>query len=386
MDGEKKVEVHDPSSDSDDSEDDKKLNGDYVHFVNAFSQEPKLKEVVMATIKGSLDCENKAPQMSAYTIQSAILQFYTKHKLFPQGLSPLVPAVVDWALKHGAIIKKLDKGKPVNLAEIPNTAGSRSSTTASSDLGSSDVSSVSSTMCSKLARIASQLEALKLAKASKSVKIHETTVVDDDDPNSPDSKGRELSDQVEHENSLAKLPPRMRVAQILKNAKMRRLANDEVPTTDGDHARENTPKDDIDVPDFVCRALGDGAAPKTFPLSDQYVNTIKKAKEAMDGALSEPDSEDTHEKPKKPKKSKSKQKTTKKEGKPKGEKVESSWKYGEIRSSFIKNAKGKGMDYKTAQSLWNESREKKELLAPLSLCELKRRKFVDKTCKTNPWP
>ena len=73
---------------------------------------PKIKwlKVVMATIKGSLQCENKAPQMSAYTIQNAILQFYTKHRLFPQGLSALVPAVVDWALKHGAIIKKLVRG------------------------------------------------------------------------------------------------------------------------------------------------------------------------------------------------------------------------------------------------------------------------------------
>jgi hypothetical protein len=132
--------------------------------------------------------------------------------------------------------------------------------------------------------------------------------------------------------------------------------------------------------------LGDGDVPKTFPLSDQYVNTIKKAKEAMDGCLSEPDSENPHEKSKKPKKgTKTQKKTTKREGKPKGEKVDSSWKYGEIRSSFIKSARGKGMDFNTAKSLWNESREKKELLAGLTLCELKRRKFVDKTCKTNPW-
>jgi hypothetical protein len=43
MDGVKKVEGHDSSSES---EDEKKLNGDYVHFVNAYSEEPKLKEVV----------------------------------------------------------------------------------------------------------------------------------------------------------------------------------------------------------------------------------------------------------------------------------------------------------------------------------------------------
>lgn len=61
----------------------------------------------MATIKGSLSCENRAPQMSAYTLQRALLQWYTKQKLFPHGLSALIPAVSDWALKNGAILKKL---------------------------------------------------------------------------------------------------------------------------------------------------------------------------------------------------------------------------------------------------------------------------------------
>lgn len=131
--------------------------------------------------------------------------------------------------------------------------------------------------------------------------------------------------------------------------------------------------------------MGDGAVPKTFPLSDQYVKTVKRAKDA-EGCLSEPDSEDAHEKPKKPKKStKAQKRTTKRDGKAKVEKVESSWKYNEIRSSFIKSARGKGMDYNRAKGLWNESRERKELLGSLTLCELKRRKFVDKTCKTNPW-
>ena len=78
--------------------------------VSCFITKIKWLKVVMAIIKGSLHCVNKAPQMSAYTIQHAILQFYTRHKLFPQGLSALVPAVVDWALKHGAIIKKLVRG------------------------------------------------------------------------------------------------------------------------------------------------------------------------------------------------------------------------------------------------------------------------------------
>lgn len=45
MDGVKKVEGHDSSSESEESKDEKP-DGDYVHFVNAYSQEPKLKEVV----------------------------------------------------------------------------------------------------------------------------------------------------------------------------------------------------------------------------------------------------------------------------------------------------------------------------------------------------
>lgn len=137
-----------------------------------------------------------------------------------------------------------DKGKPANLAEIPDISGSRSSTTASSDLGCSDISSVSSTMSLKLARIASQLEALKLAKASKALEVHETIVVPDDDPNSPDSGSKGAN-----ENSLPRLPPRIRIAEILRNAKMRRLAN-EVKTTDDSHAKTNAPKDEV-VPDFV---------------------------------------------------------------------------------------------------------------------------------------
>ena len=44
MDGVKEVEDHDSSSGSEESK--KELNGDYVHFVNAYSQEPKLKEVL----------------------------------------------------------------------------------------------------------------------------------------------------------------------------------------------------------------------------------------------------------------------------------------------------------------------------------------------------
>ena len=76
-------------------------------FLRVFNFDASNCEVLMATIKGSLSCENRAPQMSAYTLQRALLQWYTKQKLFPHGLSALIPAVSDWALKNGAILKKL---------------------------------------------------------------------------------------------------------------------------------------------------------------------------------------------------------------------------------------------------------------------------------------
>ncbi len=68
-------------------------------------------QVILATIKGSLNrVSNHAPQMSAYTLKRAILVFYAKHKLFPDGLCSELPAVSDWALKSGAILKKLVGG------------------------------------------------------------------------------------------------------------------------------------------------------------------------------------------------------------------------------------------------------------------------------------
>ncbi len=68
----------------------------------------KLTKVVLAAVKGSLKrTYSKAPQLSAYTIQKAILVFYTDNKLFPEGLHAALPSVSDWALKMAAIVKKL---------------------------------------------------------------------------------------------------------------------------------------------------------------------------------------------------------------------------------------------------------------------------------------
>ena len=47
------------------------------------------------------------PQLSAYTLQKAILVYYQGAKLFPEGICAAQPAVGDWALQNGVILKKL---------------------------------------------------------------------------------------------------------------------------------------------------------------------------------------------------------------------------------------------------------------------------------------
>ena len=64
-------------------------------------------EVVMAIVKGSKDRARNSPQLSAYVLQKAILLFYEQKKLFPQGLCSGVPAVQDWALQQGVMLKKM---------------------------------------------------------------------------------------------------------------------------------------------------------------------------------------------------------------------------------------------------------------------------------------
>lgn len=64
---------------------------------------------------------------------------------------------------------------------------------------------------------------------------------------------------------------------------------------------------------------------------------------------------------------------------------ESSWKYGEIRGAFLASLKEQGYKFADAKAQWDQSKEKKELLSSVTLPELKRRKFVDKTCTVHPW-
>ena len=52
---------------------------------------------------------------------------------------------------------------------------------------------------------------------------------------------------------------------------------------------------------------------------------------------------------------------------------------------FLASLKEQGYKFVDAKAQWDESKEKKELLSSISLPELKRRKFVDKTCTVHPW-
>lgn len=68
-----------------------------------------------------------------------------------------------------------------------------------------------------------------------------------------------------------------------------------------------------------------------------------------------------------------------------GSKQDPDWNYNEIRTDFIKIYREAGCKYSEAKEAWDESEEKKSLLGPLTLPELKRRRFVDKSCEANPW-
>ncbi|CAL1164555.1 unnamed protein product [Cladocopium goreaui] len=61
------------------------------------------KEVLLAVVKALGD----RPRVSAYTLQDALLGFYTEAKLYPSGVFSEIPAVQDWALKQAIGIKKL---------------------------------------------------------------------------------------------------------------------------------------------------------------------------------------------------------------------------------------------------------------------------------------
>lgn len=140
----------------------------------------------------------------------------------------------------------VQRGGHEGLAELPYTAGVTDvSTSASSDLGSSGVSTESSVLSEKLARIVGQLQSLKVAVGDPpATKPKSSTAASTDDDD--DDQKEELP------FGGAGYTPKQRVALILERAKNRRLAKQ---THEPDPKMVNaTParEDDSDrVPDYV---------------------------------------------------------------------------------------------------------------------------------------
>lgn len=414
-----KVEISDSDSDSiSDVEEDCKQE-DIQAFVTAFSKckrfreagmsliidhsgriakRPTIKDlcankaVILACVEGSLGRKVQTPQLSAYTVQKAILAEYRENKRFPEGLTAQVPSVRDWALRCGAILKKCvskfrrlakrakgakmktlfkmkeaarkigwpnestkespQGGHHLDLTELPDSSAV-SEARALSDLSTS----ASSVVSSKMARVAKQLESLKLSGGTtKSV--------------------MKTCEQHAGDPPLLDLPavgatcnPQDTVALILARAKERRLSKENQKPEDVAPSSSDAPLDRKSVPAFVFRAL-EANRPSTFPLNAQYVKTMKTL-EAEGGEDEDSESCEVVE---------AKPDNTRKR---KAEKPE--WKYSEIKNTFISSLKKDGLKHPDAVAKWNESEEKKQLLGSISLAELKKRRFVDKSCESNPW-
>ena len=96
------------------------------------------------------------------------------------------------------------------------------------------------------------------------------------------------------------------------------------------------------------------------------------------------DDGDKRDPPVKPKKPKGKAKATSKPKKRTAE-SESGWKYASIRNAFIKTRRLEGITFENAQKIWDSSEDKARYLAPCSVGELKKRKFLPKGSTSNPW-
>lgn len=128
--------------------------------------------------------------------------------------------------------------------------------------------------------------------------------------------------------------------------------------------------------------------PKPFAIHEQYIPEVKARKLAAEsGDGGELDAEGNE--PAMPKPSK---KNVPRKNAPKNsvegdgdEKRAGEWEYGKIRKSWVRAKMIEGFTHKEALNLWDESKEKATLLAPVSLGEFKRRKFLPKGSDSNPW-
>lgn len=63
----------------------------------------------------------------------------------------------------------------------------------------------------------------------------------------------------------------------------------------------------------------------------------------------------------------------------------SSWDYSAVRTKFIENLKADGKTYQQAKTAWDSSLVKAQYLAPVSVGELKKRRFLPSGALKNPW-
>ena len=137
-----------------------------------------------------------------------------------------------------------------------------------------------------------------------------------------------------------------------------------------------------------------GASPKPFPQSAQYKTNFKK------DAVPDPDAQELESKvPSKSNRKKKPRAAVKNAKMKKGplpatsEDVSAAscgdvykpHEYSRIRREFINLKKDSGLSGVEANDAWNQSKQKRKLLAGVSVSQLRRRRFIEKGCDHNPW-
>lgn len=119
----------------------------------------------------------------------------------------------------------------------------------------------------------------------------------------------------------------------------------------------------------VLKSLDCPSASKPFAIRDQYkANMGSKEEVPGEGEVAEQPAPDVE--------------PPRKKAKVDGDVA---WDYSKQRSQFIQKLKDGGMKHAAAVHQWNESSLKKSILAPLTISELIRRRFVPAGTTTNPW-
>ena len=129
------------------------------------------------------------------------------------------------------------------------------------------------------------------------------------------------------------------------------------------------------------------SATKPFPVEAQYVKSILAAR-GSDG--DEDDDKENQNTPKPKPRGKKPRSTKKTKGKPKCVKknpddIKPEWNYSSIRNQFIQAMRSQGASHAQAVKCWDCSLEKAKFLAPVSVPELRKRRFLEKGSQTNPW-